>query len=299
MRKLLFLTLSVLFVFGISFSQVPVKRKPKKQKTEQTTSSEIKRQREVESARKAQRQREVEAQRQREAEAQRQREVEAQRQREADIKSNQKTSNNANKMSGGDTNTQTPTRPAVKRGYNRISLSYECINWMSNYADEFGEGKDNLILNGFGLDYIHGFGLSKTLPMFIETGIKGQIGFGSFYYNGRKQYSQQLSFSVPVNYTYKFYVGNRMSIAPYLGISFKVNAMIRGCVKSGDWYDYDGMKRFQMGSHIGVGLNWKKLYAGIQYEIDFLPIDRYYSQYYDETFTTNTGTFSFSIGLNL
>jgi len=71
-------------VTGAGYCQAPIKRK-KKEKTEQTQSSESKRQQEAEAKRK----REAEARRQREAEVKRQQEAEAQRKKEAEIRRQQ------------------------------------------------------------------------------------------------------------------------------------------------------------------------------------------------------------------
>lgn len=96
MRKTILILLALTIVTGVGYGQVPVKRK-RTVKTEQTQSSEAKRQQEAE----AKRQREAEAKRQREAEAQRQREAEAQRQREAEQRATRQNMINSGKGDNG------------------------------------------------------------------------------------------------------------------------------------------------------------------------------------------------------
>lgn len=210
--------------------------------------------------------------------------------------------------------------------YNRISLSYDNTHWGANdKAEGYFMGEDGMSLNGFGLEYIHGFSLSKKLPMFIETGLKIQFGAGSVSeYDEKEEYevilkAQQFSFCVPVNYTYKFNIGNKLSIAPYLGLNFRIHAMTRmkydvkfDDEEEQDWFDeeyeddlkwfsvYDKDKmgkdgrwnRFQMGWQIGVGLNVKSFYVGLQYGTDFIKEYKYKKQ------GINSGNLAVKVGYN-
>lgn len=215
--------------------------------------------------------------------------------------------------------------------YNRISLSYDNTRLSGNdKMDECFNGEDAMSLNGVGLEYLHGFSVSKTLPMFIEAGIKAQFGTGSVSdYDKEDEVdyilkAQQFSFSVPVNYTYKFTLGDGISLAPYIGINLKVHAIGRQkfSLKFDDdemqeWWDeeleedddddYDwknvfdkkdmGDKdatwnRFQMGWQIGLGLNAKAFYVGLQYGTDFIPA------YKHKKLAINSGNFALKIGYN-
>lgn len=207
--------------------------------------------------------------------------------------------------------------------YSRFSLSYDNTHLGANdKMDGWFNGEDAMSLNGVGLEYIHGFSVSKTLPMFVEAGIKVQFGVGSVSDEVIDDINlilqdQQMSFSVPVNYTYRFPVGDGMSIAPYLGINFKVHALARMREKVDDddvqdyledeykdfgkWmsvFDKDKMdkdgtwNRFQMGWQIGAGLNVKAFYIGLQYGTDFIPAFKY------KKYAINTGNFAVKIGYN-
>lgn len=217
--------------------------------------------------------------------------------------------------------------------YNRISLSYDNTHLGANDKMEgYFNGEDAMSLNGVGFEYTHGFNVSKTLPMFIEAGIKAQVGVGSVSdYDKEDECEyilkvQQLSFSVPVNYTYRFAIGDNISIAPYLGINFKIHAVGRQKnwinfddedeqeyfedyldrnedeAKYFEWNDIfskkdmgskdDTWNRFQMGWQIGIGLNVKAFYVGIQYGTDFIPAYKY------KKYAINTGNLALKIGYN-
>lgn len=217
--------------------------------------------------------------------------------------------------------------------YNRISLSYDNTHLSGNDKMEgYFNDEDGMSLNGVGLEYVHGFSVSKTLPMFIEAGIKAQFGIGSVSNYDKKDEvdyilkAQQFSFSVPVNFTYRFAVGDGISIAPYLGVNLKVHAMARQkySLKFDDddeqeWWDekledddelaeefswknvFDkkdmGDKdatwnRFQMGWQIGLGLNAKAFYVGLQYGTDFIPAFKH------KKLAVNSGNFTVKIGYN-
>ena len=66
------------------------------------------------------------------------------------------------------TNTKSSTANKGICDYNRIALSYNNTHFGFN---EYLGSDNNFNLNGFGVNYIHGFSVSKRLPMFIETGV--------------------------------------------------------------------------------------------------------------------------------
>lgn len=168
--------------------------------------------------------------------------------------------------------------PASAQGYNRIGASYELENLSVKHGD-------NINLNGFGVSYIHGFGLSKSIPLYLETGIKMSMGF---YSDSYKEYGYEIteditkmSFSVPVNVAYKVNFGNGMSLQPYAGLNFKINALANAKFtenEDGDEYSEtinllkgdDSANVFQLGWHVGVGFNFHSLYAGLGYGTDFI-----------------------------
>ncbi len=213
------------------------------------------------------------------------------------------------------------------KDYNRVGLSYNNDSYHFNSDADYWFEADlkNGSANGFGINYIHGFSLSSSLPMFLEVGGNLNFNFGTLFseeeeYGGvkmeNKLKSQFINLQVPVNYVYKFTVADDFSVAPYLGLNFKLNLV--GKVKpvieawdedeylkeeDEDWYslfskddmeDMGTWNRFQMGWHIGVGFEYSKIYLGVQYGTDFIPA---FSEKEDEYRPkVNTGSLKINLG---
>lgn len=217
------------------------------------------------------------------------------------------------------------------KSYNRIGVSYTNTGYTGHKYD-FMEDEDHISLNGFAIEYIHGFSVSKKLPMFVETGLKVNFGFGALEGDEREAYDitltpklqvQDFYLAVPVNYAYKFCVGNGCAITPYVGLNFKLHVLGRMRNKvdldgadpddlglededlEGDWIslfsddDETGMgdkdytwNRFQLGWHVGVGFNYKALYLGVNYGTDFIKAFKYKSS------SVNSGNMAVTLGFN-
>jgi hypothetical protein len=184
---------------------------------------------------------------------------------------------------------------AFAQDYNMVGLSYN--NTSYGFNDAYGRGhKDlNYSTNGIGIDYIHGFSVSKSLPMFVELG--GNINF-NFHseteeedgYKATAKF-QNINLQVPVNFAWRFNIIDDFSIKPYVGINFKLNLVSQnkaeyenpdGEKEDSKWIScfdkgeeaMDGSEytwnRFQMGWQIGVGFQYKPFYLGVQYGTDFI-----------------------------
>lgn len=194
---------------------------------------------------------------------------------------------------------------ANAQGYNRAALSYNHDNLSYNKEmGDFGVG-----LNGFGLNYIHGFGVAEN--MFVEVGGNFNFNFGSDSesvegYKFETKY-QNINLQVPVNYVYRFNVADGVSIDPYVGLNFKLHLTAKtkfeetedGETEKSDWvsaFDEDKVgkdntwNRFQMGWHVGAGLNYDRYYLGVQFGTDFLPI------YKQDKAKINTSSLKISLG---
>jgi len=178
------------------------------------------------------------------------------------------------------------------RSYNRIGISYNNENYSFNndYSDE--SDIDGLSLNGVGIDYIHGFHITESLPLFIETGLNFNLNFGSkTEKDSSEKYevkSQDYNFQVPVNFVWRFNLGENLHLDPYVGLNFKLHLATK--IKESyeneydsenyDWFsvfdkdDMDGgdytWNRFQMGWHVGAGITYSSIYFGLQYGTDFI-----------------------------
>lgn len=178
----------------------------------------------------------------------------------------------------------------LAQSFNYVGISY--VNNHFGVADKKVLDKDDAFtLNGFSLDYNHGFSLSSSMPMFVEAGARLIFGFNSDKeaddYDEYKQNTSWMSIAVPVNYSYKFRVADDFVIKPYTGLNFKFNLLGKQKytvteLSTGDedkeTYDLfdkkdmgdEPFKRFQMGWQIGVDFQYKPFVLGVEYGLDFI-----------------------------
>lgn len=226
--------------------------------------------------------------------------------------------------------------------YNRGGITYDHTSLGLNKNMKDVLDVDGLGTNGFGINYVHGFGISNTLPMFIETGLNLNFNFGSEnvgkketegdYWMQEKMSMQNINMQIPVNFVYKFALTDDITLSPYIGLNFKLNLVNKYKYKidtnisdsdledagidkkdlEGEWINTfsDSNKnmgskdwtwnRFQMGWQIGVGVNYKPFYLGLQYGTDFIPAYKheFKEDNYKETYKVSSGTFRLTLGYN-
>ncbi len=170
--------------------------------------------------------------------------------------------------------------PTQAKDYNRIGVTYE-----GEMVD--GDGHD-FNLNGFGLGYIHGFGLSNRVPVYLETGLKFATGWGTKH---DVDYTL-LNLQIPLNVAYRVQLPRHaMSLVPYAGFNFKFNCYYNGEYKGHDYNLFDDpydANVFQLGWHIGLGFNYSAFYAGMSFGIDFMRLAH----------GQHTMTFNIGVGYN-
>lgn len=210
----------------------------------------------------------------------------------------------------------------VASSYDRFGVSYNSYKYTFDK-----ENADDLGMTGIGAEWIHGFGLSSTTPIYIESGLKFIYAFKSDPQDdikvGGKSYECKIKYTmmniaVPINLAYRFTLpGNSdVSITPFTGITLKYNIALKSKkTADDDYYDYMGYskkqieefekskdyfdkkdmedkkntyKRFQFGWQIGAGLSYKALYLGLSYNIDFTEAAK----------KTKTSNFAATIGYN-
>ncbi|MDE6190576.1 MAG: PorT family protein [Muribaculum sp.] len=200
--------------------------------------------------------------------------------------------------------------------YNRVALSYDYTGLNFNKEmDMFGTDKaETLGTNGFGLNYIHGFGVANN--MFVEAGANVDFLFGSRtekYVGGEYTFkTQNINLQVPVNFVYRFNITEGVSIDPYVGLNFKLHFSER--FKDGDGEDDKWMSvfddgedamdgkdytwnRFQMGWHVGVGVNYERYYLGVQVGTDFIPAYSHDFKYGGESYKCKVNTTNVKVSL--
>jgi hypothetical protein len=162
--------------------------------------------------------------------------------------------------------------------YSRFQIGYVVATPKFDGEDD----EDNDKFKGVTLGAIYGTSLNSTIPIFLEG------GYNLTWLNWNdsdEDYEEKwnvLNVTVPVNIAYKIGFGNDdFSIVPYAGINFKGNLLSifkyeddeesesfsyfdKNDVESGEEWN-----RFQFGGQIGIGINYKRLYLGYQFQGDF------------------------------
>lgn len=197
--------------------------------------------------------------------------------------------------------------------YSLAGISYDNTH-LGGKNFEFGS-KESMGLNGFGLEYTYGHRLSSTLPMYLEAGLKFNMGFGSVTESDEEEdyklSMQQMRFSLPISFAWRFNATENLAVTPYAGIDFRYNAMWRvkdeyeseGEKEEYDWvslFDKDKIgedetwNRFQMGWHIGVRAEYNRVFLGLSYGTDFIHAFKYDEDGYKSH--VSTGNLAVTVG---
>lgn len=172
--------------------------------------------------------------------------------------------------------------------YNRISLSYAgygyncggASDYLTYLIDDYQEGK----ASGFMFEYIHGWRLTKSQPVFLESGLACQ--FNSYDSNFH------VGIAIPLDVTYRYTASNGFYVAPLAGFNLGINALddiLQFRIESSEF----NFKRFQLGYNVGANFGYKRLNIGIGYRGDFMP-----SLTTEEDGNVKTGTFHIGLGIN-
>lgn len=189
---------------------------------------------------------------------------------------------------------------ANAEGYNRVAVSFDNTHFGLDKNMKAEMEMDGFGANGFGINYVHGFGVAKN--MFVETGLNVDFGWASKKlfeesYDDGETYKEffkgkNINMQIPVNFVYRVGVGENMWVSPYVGLNFKLNLStqyrntwepLEDDEKDPEWINvYSDSEenmghkdltwnRFQMGWHIGCGFQYSKYYIGVQWGTDFIP----------------------------
>ncbi len=210
---------------------------------------------------------------------------------------------NTGNNGGGNSTVDTENYSRIEVSYNPVSVSYDY------------EGAEDLDMTGFSFGYVKGFSVSKSLPLFVEAGLNLNYAFKSEDKTEdeitMKNKTTALAAGIPVSLAYKYTLNNsEISIVPYLGVDFKFNIIGKNKVEYDgpeeykdylpdnaeiDYFDKKDVedkdsrwKRFQMGWHIGAGVNYKALYVGLKYGSDFTELCK----------KTKTSNWAITVGYN-
>lgn len=163
------------------------------------------------------------------------------------------------------------------KNYHRIYLGY-LNRWIDMSKRRFDD--ENVVpsqsISGLGasIGWTVGMPVSKTLPLYIETGFRFGQAFGDKEgdKNGYEYYTDMESYflSVPVNITYRYKIGERMFVAPYAGfyLGGYVHEKIGLDVSEWEFGQYDAIPDF--GMQLGVNLDLKWFHLGVNWQPSFL-----------------------------
>ena len=158
------------------------------------------------------------------------------------------------------------------------------VQWNPSSFNSEGE---SMSFNGISLGFNHAFALSRTIPIYMETGIGAQYSFKTEKmkddYGKAEDKLTFVSAKVPLNLAYKVDVPNSsFSIIPYAGLTGRLNISAKEKYKynqkeeTADLFDDDEveetMKRFQLGWQIGINFKISSLVLGASYGADFSEI---------------------------
>lgn len=127
--------------------------------------------------------------------------------------------------------------------YNRLGVSYNSLK---------GEG-DGDAVDGVSLSWTKGISVSKSMPLFIETGLGATYGFDGI---------SGVIATIPLNVTYKIPVVESIKIAPLVGITFNGNIFANDIEQD--------LNIFTVGWQIGANIELDKLYVGVSYGAGFM-----------------------------
>lgn len=203
--------------------------------------------------------------------------------------------------------------------YSHFGVSY--VNRTYSYDVK---GAEDYSSNGIGVNYITGISLSKDMPIFLQTGARVDLGFGTIDKEdspyGVDMKVTTLSAAIPANIAYKFTLNEgRTTITPYAGLNFKFNILGKGKFDTDDedddyeYYAYDDeedegsdddtinffdkkdmggkdgvWKRFQLGWQIGATVAFNSFYVNVEYGTDFSELAK----------KLKTSTFAIGAGFN-
>lgn len=125
---------------------------------------------------------------------------------------------------------------AYAKDYNRLGVSYnyQSIKFNNYYWNQINQ----MPTNGFGFGYLHGFNILRHAPLYIETGLSFDFGWGErtegykylyrknpdIYLESKQKYRHS-DMRIPLNISYKFNLGRDWFISPSAGVNFMVNLL--------------------------------------------------------------------------
>ncbi len=183
---------------------------------------------------------------------------------------------------------------------NRASVFYD-LNTL------YPSGASNTYFNGYGVGYNIDFKVSDTYPIYVGTGLDVRFVFNNrnitddldFDLVSIKAQTTFINFNLPVNVSYRVPVTDKFYLTPFAGLNFRVQAYGNTSLKisvpdntpevitdrlvnidkninlfSSDDMGDNHLRRFQMGWHAGVNMEYNNVVLGLSYGTDFVKLHK-------------------------
>lgn len=178
-------------------------------------------------------------------------------------------------------------------------FSYDRVFMEDNQpGDRYDNGDPDM--NGFTFDYIHSFNITRSIPLFIETGgglsyAKSKYKFYESLYEAKYEYqitTDYLNMTIPVNIVYGINISRDIHIKPYTGFSLKTNLLAKSQIQvrelNSNRYETDNINHLKQNNEekdliwkpvlvswqIGTALDVNNYNIGLAYNIDLYKISQ-------------------------
>lgn len=144
---------------------------------------------------------------------------------------------------------------------------------------------------GIGIGYLFGINITgHKIPLFLEVG--PEVNYMTRKDKADSKYVDDswyhlLSVNTPLNVAYKLKVGDNITLAPFAGLTARINilAMSVDDEETYNAFDDGNAKRFQLGFNAGFGAYFNRFYVGYRYNHDLTAFEKNdYSSKYDLVF---------------
>ena len=150
---------------------------------------------------------------------------------------------------------------------------------------------------GLDLGFVAGTRITRTAPLYFESGLSYIEKGGKGKYEGDK-FTYRLEYlELPLLIKYKYDVARNISIEPYAGgyLALGVGGKVKDYGKREAYSSFSNEKgsfrRFDGGLRIGCGASFDKLYAGLSYDVGLANVGHYDFE------DTRTGSLSLHVGV--
>jgi opacity protein-like surface antigen len=175
------------------------------------------------------------------------------------------------------------------------------VNFSKLSTKSDGESNTSDNKTGFNVGVVDQINFSKSVPLFIETGLMCNLKGGKESATGTltgvkgKVNISEYYLEVPALLGYNIGLNDGFAIQPFaglyygLGIGGKSKATIAGVSEETDTFSDDNLKRSDFGFRVGAGVVYSNFYLGAGFERSLINIARDDDKVKNQTFTISLG----------